>query len=313
MKTLILIFITFLHYAHSQGAWMMSNRTHPELDWRTIKTENFNIHYHEDIYEIALKGANIAEKVRPILMEQVGLKELKRLDIVFTAEDEVMNGFAVPANYTVIWVDQNDVAVWTEDEKWLRTVVAHELQHLVYFNVIKSWLPAPMDQLYGQTPSWVVEGLAEYYTEKWRPLRFDISHKYHTIKNSLHKIRDPHNDGFSKILYFADKYGDEKLVQILNHRDSLRLFNFNQAFETYTGTTIKQFEEDWRRQMSTYYFGMRAQKETYEDVGNTYALPMKYVYGFDWFKGDSTKIIMVGRLNKNQRDLFRFKESRRSL
>ena len=55
--------------------------------------------------------------------------------------------------------------------------------------------------------------------------------------------------------------------------------------------------------MSTYYFGMRAQKETYEDVGNTYALPMKYVYGFDWFKDDSTKIIMVGRLNKNQRDL----------
>ena len=55
--------------------------------------------------------------------------------------------------------------------------------------------------------------------------------------------------------------------------------------------------------MSTYYFGLRAQKETYEDVGNTYALPMKYVYGFDWFKGDSTKIIMVGRLNKNQRDL----------
>ena len=54
MKTLILIFITFLHYAHSQGAWMMSNRTHPELDWRTIKTENFNIHYHEDIYEIAI-------------------------------------------------------------------------------------------------------------------------------------------------------------------------------------------------------------------------------------------------------------------
>ena len=97
-------------------------------------------------------------------MEQVGLKELKRLDIVFTAEDEVMNGFAVPANYTVIWVDQNDVAVWTEDEKWLRTVVAHELQHLVYFNVIKSWLPAPMDQHYGQTPSWVVEGLAENYT-----------------------------------------------------------------------------------------------------------------------------------------------------
>ena len=38
MKTLILIFISFLHYVHPQGAWMMSNRTHPELDWMTIKT-----------------------------------------------------------------------------------------------------------------------------------------------------------------------------------------------------------------------------------------------------------------------------------
>ena len=55
---------------------MFSNRTHPELKWETIKTENFNIHYHSDIYEIAIKGANIAEKVRPILMEQVGLEEL---------------------------------------------------------------------------------------------------------------------------------------------------------------------------------------------------------------------------------------------
>lgn len=303
MKILFTVVIITLNFCFSQGAWMLSNRTHPELEWATIKTKNFNIHYHDDIYDIALKGANIAEKVRPILMKQVGLDSLIRLDIVFTSEDEIMNGFAVPANYTVIWVDQNDVAVWNEGEKWLRTVLAHELQHLIYFNVIKSWLPFPMNQLYGSAPAWVVEGLAEYFTEQWRPLRFDISHKYHTLKNSLHKIQDPHNDGFSKVLYFADKYGDQKLVQILNHRDSLKLFNFPQAFEMHTGVTIKQFEEDWRRQMSTYYYGLRSQKETYGDVGKTYALPMKDVYGFDWFKGDSTKILMVGKLNKNQRDL----------
>ena len=177
MKILFTVVIITLNFCFSQGAWMLSNRTHPELEWATIKTKNFNIHYHDDIYDIALKGANIAEKVRPILMKQVGLDSLIRLDIVFTSEDEIMNGFAVPANYTVIWVDQNDVAVWNEGEKWLRTVLAHELQHLIYFNVIKSWLPFPMNQLYGGAPAWVVEGLAEYFTEQWRPLRFDISHK----------------------------------------------------------------------------------------------------------------------------------------
>ena len=68
---------------------MFSNRTHPELSWETIKTENFNIHYHDDIYDIALKGANMAEKLRPILMKQVGLDSLRRLDIVFTSVNSI--------------------------------------------------------------------------------------------------------------------------------------------------------------------------------------------------------------------------------
>lgn len=303
MTKRILYLYLLINFIYSQGAWMMSNRTHPELTWKTIKTENFNIHFHEGLYDISLKGANIAEKIRSTLMKQVGLDLLQRLDIVFTSEDEIANGFATPANYTVIWVDQNDMAIWAEDEKWLRTVLAHELQHIVYFNVTKSWLPFPMNKLYGRTPGWVIEGLAEYFTEKWRAERFDISHKYHVLKNSVHKIKDPHNDGFSKLLYFADRFGDEKLVEILNHRDTLKLFNFSQAFKRHTGITVKQFEEDWRRQMNTYFYGLRSQKETYNDIGEVYSLPMRYVYGFDWFDGDTTKVIMVGRKNDKQQDL----------
>ena len=198
--------IVFINFIFSQGAWMVSNRTHPELEWETIKTQNFNVHFHNGLYDIALKGANIAEKIRGTLMDQVGLDSLQKLDIVFTTEDEISNGFATPANYTVIWLDVNEMAIWTEGEKWLNIVLAHELQHLVYFNVTKTWLPTPMSQLYSGVPGWVVEGMAEYFTEDWRPARFDISHKYHVLKNSVDKIKDPHNDGFSKILYFADRF-----------------------------------------------------------------------------------------------------------
>ena len=300
-KTLYIL--SFINLVFSQGAWMISNRTHPELEWQTIKTKNFNVHFHNGLYDVALRGANIAEKIRPTLMKQVNLDSLQRLDIIFTTEDEVSNGFAVPANYTVIWVDQNDMTIWTEGEKWLNIVLAHELQHLVYFNVTKSWLPFPMNELYGRVPGWVVEGMAEYYTEDWRPERFDISHKYHVLKNSIHKIKDPHNDGFSKVLYFADRFGDETLANILNHRDTLKLFNFSNAFKKYTGITLKKFEEDWRRTMNTYFFGLRSQKETYNDIGKVHALPMRYVYGFDRFNGDTTKLVMVGRKNDKQRDL----------
>jgi len=303
MNKRILYLYLLINFVYSQGTWAWNNRTHPELKWNTIKTENFNIHFHDGIYDIALKGANIAEKIRPTLMKQVDIDSLQRLDIIFTSEDEIANGFAVAANYTIIWVDQNDEAIELIDNKWLEHVLAHELQHLVFFNVTKSWIPFPMSGLYGNIPLWFIEGLAEYYTEKWRPYRFDISHKYHVLKNSVHKIKDPHNDGFSKLLYFADRFGDETLVKILNHRDTLKLLHFPQAFKKHTGITVKHFEEDWRRHMNTYFFGLRSQKETYADIGKTYSLPMRYVYGFDWFKNDTTKIVMVGRRNDKQQDL----------
>ena len=113
IKILIVIFLFFsFPILNGMGTWIFNNRSHGELKWYTIKTENFDVHYHNGIREIAIRGASIAEQIRPVLMKQMGIKNLPRLDIAFTAEDEVLNGFAVPANYTIIWVDQNDAALW---------------------------------------------------------------------------------------------------------------------------------------------------------------------------------------------------------
>ena len=286
------------------GTWIFNNRSHGELRWSTIKTEHFDVHYHDGIREIAVRGASMAEQIRPILMKQMGITNLPRLDIAFTAEDEVLNGFAVPANYTIIWVDQNDAALWNGDEKWLRTVLAHELQHLVYFNTVKGpkWLPNTMHSLFSGVPAWVVEGLAEYYTEKWRPFRYDISHKFHVINNTVHKIPDPHNDGFSKSLYLADRFGDSTITKILNYRNKAGLLFFGNSFKKHTGIRLKQFNEDWRRQMNTFYFGQRAQKERLKDVGDVHKLPMKRVLTFD-YSSDSMGIAMIGFLSKGQKDL----------
>ena len=307
MKIKILIaIVSFISYSilYGMGTWIFNNRSHGELRWSTIKTEHFDVHYHDDLREIAVRGASMAEQIRPILMKQMGIANLPRLDIAFTAEDEVLNGFAVPANYTIIWVDQNDAALWNGDEKWLRTVLAHELQHLVYFNTVKGpkWLPNTMHTLFSGVPAWVVEGLAEYYTEKWRPFRYDISHKAHVINNTVHKIPDPHNDGFSKSLYFADRFGDSTIVKILNHRNKAGFLFFGNSFKRHTGIKLKQFNEDWRRQMNTFYFGQRAQKERLKDVGDVHKLPMKRVLTFD-YSPDSMGIAMIGLLSKGQKDL----------
>ncbi|NOZ03623.1 MAG: hypothetical protein GXO92_03320 [FCB group bacterium] len=288
----------------AQGTWQWSGRVHPELEWNTIETEHFNVHYHNGIEAIARQGASIAEQVWPTLLKQMDLEKAPKIDITFTSEDEIMNGYALWSNMVFIWVDQNDAALWLEDEKWLYQVVAHELQHIALFLAIKTWLPMPWSYLISGTPGWFVEGSAEYYTEKWRPYRADLSHKWHVLKNKM-KEMDPHHDGYSKLLYLSDRFGDSTLVKIVKYRDKVKLFDFKKAFKEATGVPLKQFEEDWRRQMNTYYYGYRAQKETIEEIGRPFTLPVKTMRGF-YFAPDSLKIAIVGRNDEDQRDFSLF-------
>jgi len=301
LKRIPFLIILSLSQLLSQGAWQWTGRVHSELHWSTITTENFNVHYHQGIEKIAKQGASIAEQVRPILMKQVGLESLPRIDIIFTTEDEIMNGYALWTNMTFIWVDQNDAAIWLEDVKWVHQVLSHELQHIVFFNAIKTWLPEPWNYLLTKTPSWFVEGIAEYYTEKWRPYRADLSHKDHVLKNKLDEM-DPHHDGYSKVLYLSDKFGDSTITKIINDRSKIKLLRFDKSFKKHTGTSLDQFEEDWRRHMNTYYYGYRAQKEPIEEIGIATTIPVKIQYGFA-LASDSLQMIIAGRNDKNQRDI----------
>ena len=62
IKFLIYICI-FFSLLNATGTWMINGRTHSELKWKTIVTENFDVHYHQGIYDIAIKGASIAEQI----------------------------------------------------------------------------------------------------------------------------------------------------------------------------------------------------------------------------------------------------------
>ena len=63
MKNIIFVFSILMTSLLSQGTNMMTNRVHPELEWKTISTKNFNIHYHQGIEDIANDGAKISEHV----------------------------------------------------------------------------------------------------------------------------------------------------------------------------------------------------------------------------------------------------------
>lgn len=287
--------------------WLWNQRTHPELKWQTIETEHFNIHFHQGIENIARKGADIAEQAYQPIMDQLELADFGKTDIVFSAEDEIMNGFAMPSDQIFIWVSQNDVAGhFSGSDKWLEMVVAHEFQHVAQFQAHRTWAG-----IVGgiSIPHWWYEGMAEYMTEVWRVGRSDLQIKMHTYRNTLGSL-DPHDDGFSKVLYLASQYGDSTLVNIGHHRLYLDKANqrypywydFSRAFKAETGQSLDNFNEEWRRVMNTYYYGLKAQKEQVEEVGRTLSIK-----GFASIRSarmapDSSTVVVIGRRDGKMRD-----------
>ena len=301
MKKLPFLILILFAIGSAQNTALFSGRAHPELRWQTISTKHFNVHYHQGIEEIANEGAILAEHYRPTLLVQMDVDTIPKIDIIFTTEDEIMNGFAMWTYQTFIWVDQNDAAIWLEKGKWLEQVLAHELQHIVLLHKTKSWLPEPMGRLLSGMPGWLVEGTAEYETESWRPYRADLSHKAHVLRNKMDTM-DPHHDGFSKMLYWADRFGDSTIAQTLEYRNTFNVFRFAEGFKKTTGISVKQFNEDWRRYMNTYYYGYRSQKETYKEIGEVISFPLKKVQSAMFYK-DSSQIAILGRLDKDRRDV----------
>ena len=112
---------------------------------------------------------------------------------------------------------------------------------------------------------------------------------------------DPHHDGFSKMLYWADRFGDSTITQTLAYRNNLKLFSFGAGFKKTTGISVSQFNEDWRRHMNTYYYGYRSQKETYKEIGEVFTMPINKMQSFAFYP-DSNQIAFLGFLDKGQFD-----------
>ncbi len=297
MKKILLLWVicisVFTGSVFGQGTWSWNGRTHAELQYQTLTTDHFYIHYHQGLRPIAHKVARIAEQTYPVLMKQIDAPKFGRTSITLTSEDEIMNGYALPSNQIFIWVSQNDVAgYFGGSEKWLRLVVPHEMEHVVMLNTLRTWLGI-WNVI--AVPGWFLEGTAEYYTESWRVGRSDASMKIHTYKNRMNRL-NAHDVGYAKILYLADEYGDSTITKIAHWRKPrLKYFDFGEAFKSATGKSVKVFNEDWRRAMNTYYYSYRGQKETIPEIGKLIPAPKIRYATSGRISPDSQYVAIVGR------------------
>lgn len=167
----------------------------PQLDWRTIETPHFAVHYHEEVLgseaeRSARVVAEVAETVYGPITELYDYRPDGKVSIVLKDFNDYANGAAYFFDDVIeIWAPYLESEL-RGDHHWLRNVVAHEFTHIVQIQAgMKAGTHVPYaylqyfryedvrrpDVLYGypnglasfpaatlNVPAWFAEGTAQF-------------------------------------------------------------------------------------------------------------------------------------------------------
>ncbi len=104
---------------------------HPELEWRTIETTHFQVHFHQGAERTARVVAKIAEEIYGPVTAFYRHEPDSKVSFVIRDYDDIANGAAYfYDNKIEIYASNMDFEL-RGTHNWLRNVVTHEFTHIV--------------------------------------------------------------------------------------------------------------------------------------------------------------------------------------
>jgi hypothetical protein len=172
---------------------------HPELDWHTIETEHFLVHYHDGSERTGRLTSKIAEEIYQPVTSLYDHEPDGKVSFIIRDYDDISNGAAYfYDNKVIIYASSMDFEL-RGTHNWLRNVITHEFTHIVqvqasmkfgrtipafYFQWLNYEAARRPDFLYGfpnvvvsypvsgfVVPAWFAEGVAQYNRAE---LRYDF-------------------------------------------------------------------------------------------------------------------------------------------
>jgi WD40 repeat protein len=150
----------------------------PDFRWSTIKTEHFDITFHQGEEQIAAEMAVAAEDAWRVLVEELDIEKRGRVQLALVDHTDSANGYAttVPNNQIVIFVtapqEDSSLALYSD---WSSAIVTHELTHVLHLGTV-SGLPKVASFLFGKiiapnllAPGWITEGFATFEETRHTP------------------------------------------------------------------------------------------------------------------------------------------------
>ncbi|MCL5019917.1 MAG: hypothetical protein M1426_05580 [Patescibacteria group bacterium] len=195
MTKRILIFLILFLFGITQISAQTINYNHPELEWQTIETEHFVIHFHQGEDRTPKVVAKIAEEIYQSITQLYQYVPREKIHFIIRDTDDYANGATYYYDNKIdIWSLPMDFAL-RGTHNWLRNVITHEFTHMIHMQrarkitrhtpgVFFQWLgyekEKRKDVVYGFPniiasypiamtiiPGWFAEGVAQYTTERF--------------------------------------------------------------------------------------------------------------------------------------------------
>ncbi|HEB92984.1 MAG TPA: hypothetical protein ENI94_05865 [Gammaproteobacteria bacterium] len=227
----------------------------PTLNWQTLHTAHFAIHFHDGEQLMAEELAVIAERTHHILSEQLQWTPQDKTDVVLTDRVDSSNGWATPIPQNHITLIVIPPASMEDYRHWMELLFIHEYTHILHMDK-KEGLPKGAQALFGRLPilfpnvlqpGWLKEGLATYMeTDRNNGIGRGQSSLFRTMmrlewQNGIKPLSQVSADttdwpvkttaylyGVYFYQFLADRYGKESIQQWINgYSDNIIPFMLN--------------------------------------------------------------------------------------
>lgn len=143
----------------------------PELTWRTLQTEHFNITFHGGEEQLAEEMSVVVEQVYDEMTAELSWVPRRRTEVVLVDNTDTANGYAftVPVNTIVIFVTAPEAgSTLSLYDDWADAIFTHEYTHILHLDTVDG-LPRLLRGVMGRiisvnqlSPGWLVEGEATF-------------------------------------------------------------------------------------------------------------------------------------------------------
>ncbi len=236
-----------------------------DFKWEYIQSKHFDVYFTEGGREIAEFAATAAESAYITISYTLRWELQKRISFIIYNSHNDFQSTNVSLSYLYEGIGgftelfKNRVVLpWEGSYKEFKSTLHHELVHamvndLVYGGSIQSVVSGRVSL---NIPLWFSEGFAEYSSDMWDS-RADMFMRDLAVNGDIPPVTRlngyyAYKGGQSVMKYIGDKYGEEKIGEILSRMKGTR--SVEGGFKAAIGQDLEELSKKWQKHLKRQYW-----------------------------------------------------------